>query len=391
MKLAFLDCISGISGDMLLAAFLDLGWDLENILGIPDLLRLQGVDIAVSTKTTCGISAQHIDIKARHPQPLRKLNALLHLVETSALSDYIKARSLAVLKRIGEAEAKIHGCSISEIHFHEIGAVDTLIDITGTLLALQALSIEKVFSSPLPLSRGLVKCSHGLLPLPAPAVLELLKGVPVYHVDVDEELVTPTGAALAKEITSAFGPMPRMKILQTGYGAGSKDLSPRPNVLRIVTGQRLDETMKTETISQLRTVIDDSTPEQLAHLLHMTMARGALDAWITPVVMKKSRSAFEFTAICPPEIEEKIARCIFTESSTIGLRIEHPTRLILPRKPITIWTPWGEVEAKLIERPDGRRDIVPEFTSCKKIAEKYDVPLRVVYSTVSRAEGGRKE
>jgi len=388
VKLAFVDCISGVSGDMLLAACLDIGWNETRLKELPNLLCLEGVKIKVSEGLKNGIRARQVEISSQSHQPFRNLEAITTILEASILPQDVKEKAVSVVGNMAASEAKVHGCGIDEVHFHEIGAVDTLIDIAGTLLAFQEMDIKRVCCSPLPLSRGFVRCSHGNLPLPAPAVLELLKDVPVYGTDEEKELVTPTGAALVKEVADTFGPMPSMKIIKTGYGAGAMDLASRPNILRIIVGTDLDEGLQAETISQIQAVIDDMTPEQLGYLLEATIKNGALDAWITPVVMKKNRSGFSFTLICQPHAENMLARFILQEGSTIGVRVDHIKRLILPRKGVTVKTRWGDVACKLITRPDGSREIVPEYDACRKIAEAHNIPIRMVYSETLKSGGG---
>ncbi len=375
---------------MLLSAFLDLGWQKKRLRELPMLLNLQDIEIEISERVRGGIKGAAVDIISLRPRDMRDLQTLTGLINASSLPPHVSERSISCLTRLAEAEARIHGCTIHDIHFHEIGAADTIIDITGTLLALKDLAIDKIFCSPLPLARGFVKCSHGNLPLPAPAVLDLLKGIPVYSVDESAELVTPTGAALLMEIADSFGPMPEMKILETGYGAGTRKLQSMPNILRVILGEGIKDEVSVGTISEIKTVIDDMTPEQSGNLLDIVFEKGALDAWVTAAHMKKNRTGFEFTVLCQPVMEEELIKCIFLESSTTGLRLQHKKRFLLHREKITLATRWGQVDSKLIIRPGGRKDIVPEFEACKRISKRFNIPLREVYSEIIREAAGWK-
>lgn len=375
---------------MLLSAFLDLGWSKRRLRELPMRLNLRDVEIDIREGVQGGIRATAVDINSLKSVDMRDLKALSGLINASSLPQQVRERSISCLKRLAEAEAKIHGCTIHDIHFHEIGAADTIIDITGTLLALIDLAIDRVFCSPLPVARGFVKCSHGNLPLPAPAVLDLLKEIPVYSTDESAELVTPTGAALLLEIADSFGPIPEMKILETGYGAGAGKLQFMPNVLRIILGQDIKDETTVGTISEIRTIIDDMTPEQLGNLLDIVFEKGALDAWITAAHMKKNRAGFEFTVLCHPVMEDKLAKCIFLESSTTGLRLQRQRRLLLHREKVTVTTKWGQIDAKLIIRPGGQKDIVPEFDACKRMSKRFKIPLRMIYSEIVRVGAGWK-
>ncbi len=390
MKLVYLDCVSGISGDMLLASLLDLGWPKEDLLELPGILNLQDARIEIKEVSRHGLRAVKVDIACPSTQPFRNMEDLTSLINRSSLPEDIRKSSLDILRRIAEAEAKIHSCSVNEVHFHEIGAVDTVIDITGVLLALKALAVSRVLSSPLPVSRGFTDSSHGPIPLPAPAALELLENIPVYSADEKAELVTPTGAAIISRISDSFGPIPEMKIIRTGYGAGARELKSMPNILRTIMGEPGILDFKADTVSEISTVIDDMTPEQLGALLDKVFQEGALDAWITSVHMKKNRSGFEFTLLCRPHQERALAQCLLVESSSIGVRIRHSRRWLLAREQVSIMTSWGPIDAKRIVRPGGLEEIVPEFDSCSRVAARFGIPLRMVYSEAVKAGAGWK-
>ncbi len=388
MKLAYLDCISGISGDMLLAALVDAGWNKDRLTDLPAILKLDGTEIAVREAFRNGLRALKLEITPGKLQPPRTMKSITAVINESSIPEDVKKDSLSVLRRLAAAEAKIHGCSMEDVHFHEIGALDTIIDITGALLAFRELGISRVSCSPLPVSRGIIESDHGLLPLPAPAVLDLIEGVPVYPVKESSELVTPTGAAIVRHVADTFGTIPEMKITGVGYGAGSRDLESLPNVLRVILGESPYKDRDTDTVAEISTVIDDMTPEQVAGLMDAVFQKGALDAWVTPVHMKKNRAGLEFTAICHLQLEDDIARCILLESSSIGLRIQPRRRILLERRRITVMTRWGPVESKLVRRPGGLEEIIPEFDSCKQVAERFHIPLRMVYLEAIKAGAG---
>lgn len=390
MKLVYLDCVSGISGDMLLASLLDLGWPKEDLLELPEILNLQDARIEIKEVSRHGLRAVKVDIACPSTQPFRNIEDLTSLINRSSLPEDIRKSSLDILRRIAEAEAKIHSCSVNEVHFHEIGAADTVIDITGVLLALKALAVSRVLSSPLPVSRGFTDSGHGPIPLPAPAALELLENIPVYSADEKAELVTPTGAAIISRISDSFGPIPEMKIIRTGYGAGARELKSMPNILRTIMGEPDVLDSEADTVSEISTVIDDMTPEQLGALLDKVFREGALDAWITSVHMKKNRSGFEFTLLCRPHQERALAQCLLEESSSIGVRIRHSRRWLLAREQVSIMTSWGAIDAKRIVRPGGLEEIVPEFDSCSRVAARFGIPLRMVYSEAVKAGAGWK-
>lgn len=385
MKIAFVDCFSGISGDMLVGAFLDLGWPRERLLSLPMFLGLDGVKVELSMIRSEGIQGIHVDFIFKDVQPLRNIRAISRVIDNSSLNINIKKGAKAIFQAIAQAEARVHGCTIEDVHFHEIGAIDTIMDVVAVLLAIEDLGIQEIFCSPLPINRGFVKCRHGLVPLPAPAVLELLKEKPIYPLEEEREMVTPTGAAIITELTSAFGSIPEMKILGVGYGAGTYEFSSRPNLLRIIMGKRAEAgRVLTDTIVEIKTVIDDMTPEQIGHAFNILLDSGAIDVWVEYVLMKKMRPGFELVVLSPLEREKELVNLIFSETSASGVRILRKERKKLPRQEINVKTKWGTVQAKLIIRPGGVHEIAPEFSTCLKISKKFSVPLREVYSQVSR-------
>ena len=386
MATLYLDCFSGISGDMLLGALVDLGvpvpWLKENLSS----LALSDFDIVTRNVTANGIHAVKVDVETLDTQPHRHLGDIGDMIGASRLEKLTKENSLKVFEKLAEAEAKIHDCSKESVHFHEVGAVDAMVDIVGACLCLQYLGIHRVVCSPLPMGRGFVDCQHGILPLPAPATLALLKDVPVYGIEQNRELVTPTGAALAATIADGFGEMPAMSIDGVGYGAGSHELKGQPNLLRAVMG-RADNEDQDESLEKLvivETTIDDMNPEYYGYLMEKLLAEGALDVVWVPVYMKKNRPGTLIHVLCPFHKRIPLVDRIFKETTSLGIRFHEVYRTTLARKAVEIETEFGVVAAKQVQDMDGGVRIVPEFEACRKIALSRNLPLRKVYETVTR-------
>jgi uncharacterized protein (TIGR00299 family) protein len=379
MKIAYTDCFSGISGDMFLAALLDAGLDellLRRELG---KLAIGPFDLFITTTRDSGIKATKVEISAKADQQFRNLAVILEILRNSTLAPVIIDRAGAVFQTLARAEAKVHGLPIDKIHFHEVGAIDTILDVVGVVVGLHALGIERLVSSPLPFGHGFVECAHGRLPLPAPAVCELLTGVPVYAVDLSQELVTPTGAALLTSLAQGFGPLPDMTIDGTGYGAGSQTLANRqPNLLRLIIGR---ETQKSETVEVIETHLDDWNSEGFPYLCELLLKQGALDVSLTPMLMKKGRPGQQLRVIGYPSHGQQLKQTILAETTAIGLRFRTEARLTLERDQVTVETPWGKVVAKKVQTPAGPV-IYPEYEACKKIAESAQIPLQQVYRAV---------
>jgi uncharacterized protein (TIGR00299 family) protein len=379
--IGYADCFSGISGDMLLGALIHCGADQHLLRDELDKLDLGDFEFRVEKKNIQSIGSCKVTICSRRRQELRTLPALLNILDRSGLDDTVAARSATVFTAIAKAEAKVHNIAVEKVHFHEIGALDTVIDVVGTITALHQLGIQKLISSPLPLGRGFVNCDHGRLPLPAPAVCEILQDIPVYGVQISQELVTPTGAALISTLADEFGPMPPMTITATGYGSGTHLLpDDQPNLLRMITGyaQQVDENQVVEVIEAN---LDDWSPEMFPFLTDRLFAGGALDVSLTSILMKKGRPGFTLQVICSPVHALDLKHIILTETSTIGLRFRKEERYTLARKEVSIDTSWGEIKAKKVQTPTGPV-IYPEYEECKKIASLHHIPLQEVYNEV---------
>lgn len=388
VTIAYADCFSGISGDMFLAALTHCGLEEGQLREELDKLNLTGYELRVSAATSQGISGIKVDVVSQPQQQFRHLKTIRELLQESALDQAIGNCSLAVFEEIARAEAKVHGIGMEDVHFHEVGAVDTIIDVVGTVAGLHRLGIEKLYASPLPMPHGFVKCAHGKLPLPAPAVCEILQGIPCYGTEQSVEMVTPTGAALLKVLAEDFGPLPSMTMATTGYGAGNHNLEgDQPNMLRLITGREKQSTEHQE-VAVLETHLDDWNGEGFPRLCELLFQKGALDVSLTPMLMKKGRPGYDLQIIAPQHQADSLRSLLFCETTTIGIRYRREFRQTLPRKKITVQTPWGTLSAKQVETPEGTR-VYPEYEECLRIAEKSGVSLLRVYDMV-RAEAQRR-
>ncbi len=382
MRAVYFNCFSGISGDMVLAALVDLGWPVKELERELNKLDLSNYQIEAEKVAKQGIISTQIKIRIKEGKKERTLEDILSILDKSRLEEEIKERSRAIFIRLASVEAKIHGKSIQEVHFHELGALDTIIDVVGAVAGMKYLGIEKVYSSSLPLGKGFLKCSHGILPVPAPATLELLKGVPVYGSNIEAELVTPTGAAIITTLAEDFGQMPSMKIDNIGYGAGQRDL-PIPNLLRVSLGM-LEDVYEEDVVSLIQTNIDDMNPEFYEHIIDRLFDEGALDVFLTPIQMKKTRPATMLSVITDEEKTEKMLEAIFDETTTLGVRISKIKRRKLNREKQKISTKYGKIEVKIGKLDGMVKNISPSYKECRKIATRLNIPLKEVYQEVKQ-------
>ena len=346
--IAYLDCFAGISGDMLLGALLSAGWPVERLQDVIARLKLGDVQLEAQRVSKHGVSATQITIHSPSHQPHRGMKELSAIVLDAALSQSIQERALSALRLLAEAESEVHNVPVERIHFHEVGAVDTIIDIVGALLAFEELNIDAVYSSALPWSRGTVKTEHGILPVPPPAVALLLKGVPVVGVEIEGETVTPTGATLARTLVKRFGPMPAMKVAAVGYGAGQRDWPDRPNVLRLAIGQAEEKAngLTAETLTMLICNIDDMNPQWYGPVIEALQKAGALDVWLTPVQMKKNRPATVIEVLCQKDRADELRTLLLKQTTTLGVREHDVTRYSLERRVETVQTNTVRCESK---------------------------------------------
>jgi len=383
MRAAYFDCFSGISGDMVLGALVDLGWPVEELKRELDKLDLFDYRIEAKKVAKRGIFSTQIKIRATEEKKERTLEDILSILDKSKLEEKVKERSRAIFTKLASVEAKIHGKSPQKIHFHELGGLDTIIDVVGAVAGMNYLGVEKAYSSPLPLGKGFVKCSHGILPLPAPATLELLKEVPVYGSDIEAELVTPTGAAIISNLAENFGQMPPMKIEHIGYGAGQRDLT-IPNLLRVSIGV-IKKAYEEDVVSLIQTNIDDMNPELYEHIVDRLFHEGALDVFLTPIQMKRTRPATMLSVIADEEKMEKMLEIIFDETTTLGIRISKIKRRKLNRENRKVSTKYGKIEVKIGKHDGVVKNISPSYEECRKIATHLKIPLKKVYQEAKQA------
>ncbi len=441
MRTLYLDCFAGASGDMFIGAMLDCGLDFEFLKTELAKLGVEGYELSLTRVDRSGINSAKFDVHlsgevhhhdhshdhhhdhshdhhshshehhhdhshdhvhshehhhhdhshetnptsniqhpASHSHDHRSLSTIKHIISTSALSASVKERALTIFQRIGEAESKIHGIPIETVHFHEVGAVDSIVDIVGACIGLEALRIEQIISAPLHVGSGMFQCAHGTYPVPGPATAELLKGVPSYSKDIEGELVTPTGAALISTLAVSYGNLPAMKIERVGYGAGTRSYPKFPNVLRAILGEvkvAMDATPTTVTVIEAN--IDDLSPQVFGHLMEKLLAAGALDVFYTPVQMKKNRPGVLITLLCQPDDRERMADMIFRETTTLGIRYRTEQRQILRREFESVETEFGAIKMKIARAEDGRLvNYSPEFEDCRAAAERHQVAIRQV-------------
>lgn len=385
MKTAYFDCIAGASGDMILGALLDAGLPEATLRHELAKLHLDGFDLRCSQVNKQGFSATKVDVLVTDDVPARHLPDIETIVQESELPPSIKAAAVKIFRRLGEVEAGIHGTTLDQVHLHELGGIDTIVDVVGALVGLVALGVEQVVASPLPVGRGFVRGAHGAIPLPAPATVALLKGVPIVGSELEVELVTPTGAVLLSSLATTFGPIPAMTLAAVGYGAGGREL-PIPNVLRLLLGEQArPEQAITETLTMLETNIDDLNPEIYDYVMARLFEAGALDVFLSPIQMKKNRPATLLRLLCRPGQVDVLTTILFAETSTLGVRQQSVTRHCLARSVHTVETPYGPVRVKVAQWGEGKTKAAPEYEDCRRLAETKDVSLREVYRAAERA------
>jgi uncharacterized protein (TIGR00299 family) protein len=380
MRIAYFDCFSGISGDMALGALLSAGAPEEVLQETWRSLPISGWSYRVEKTTVHGIEAVDVSIRSEEEQPHRHLSDVLELIGRSTASARAKGWASAVFRRLAEAEARVHGTSVERVHFHEVGAVDAIADILGVCVLLDALGVEHIECSPLPMSRGFVKAAHGVIPVPPPAVMELLQGAEVVPDDaVQGETVTPTGAALMVTLARRFGGFPRMRIEQVGYGAGKKRFESRPNLLRVVVGETVPDLPVQDTVL-IEVNIDDMNPEYYPHVQQKLFEAGALDVYYVPIMMKRGRPATQINVLCEPGGEIALLETLFRETTTFGARFSRWHRLCLQRRWETVQTRYGEVRVKVSVWNGKEMTASPEYADCAARAEEHGVALKEVYA-----------
>lgn len=398
MKIAYFDCSAGISGDMCLGALVDAGVPLKEIERALRTLPVKGYALQARKVKRASIAATKVDVIVQKLSPggrrsqkseKKKWKDIENIIKASSLSAGIKQKGLRIFRGLFEAEGKVHGKTFNRTHLHELGAVDCMVDVFGTLLGLDFLGVEKVFSSAVNLGSGFVKTEHGKLPVPAPATAELLKGIPAYASGVSFELATPTGAAIVREVADCCVNMPLMKADRIGYGAGQKDIDGFPNILRIFVGEETarQESAHLPKVTVIETNIDDLNPQVYEHVMERLFDSGALDVFLTQVIMKKGRPGILLTVLCHEEKRADITDIVLRETSTIGLRFYEASRMVLDREERERATEFGKVRVKVARMQDGTVKIRPEYEDCRRIARKHKIPLAEVMRRVDTAQG----
>jgi pyridinium-3,5-bisthiocarboxylic acid mononucleotide nickel chelatase len=384
MTIAYFDCFAGISGDMTLGALLDAGADPARLQDGLAALGVGGYRIDIGRKTAGYIEATDVRVvlEETHRPHDRRLAQILEMISGADLSDRVKRTAGGIFRRLAEAEGRVHGRPPEEVHFHEVGALDAIVDIVGAALCLEMLGWPKVVASPMPTFHGYVKGAHGVFPLPAPATAEILRGVPWRMLDIEGELVTPTGAAIIREIATEFGPLPAMQVERIGYGAG-KSVFAIPNALRVMIGRETASPHAPGTVAVVETNIDDLNPQFYESAMERLFAAGALDVFLTPIQMKKNRPGTLLSVICEPAGTDAIAAVILAETSTLGVRISRWERICLERRWEEVVTEFGTVRIKIGERDGTLITASPEYEDCKRAAAEHGVPLRRVYESAA--------
>lgn len=378
MRIAYFDCFSGISGDMILGALVDAGLDLRELESELGKLHLPDYQLVAEKVTRKGISGTKVSIKVHEDHGKRHLKDILESIDQSPLEDIIKSTSRRIFEELATTEAKIHDKQRDEVHFHEIGGLDSIVDVVGSLIGLNRLGIESVGASRIHVGTGFVECAHGTLPVPVPATLELLKGIPVYSRGIEVELVTPSGAAILKNVSKSFGVMPEMTVDTIGYGAGSREFE-IPNLLRVCIGKADGGGYERDEVILIETNIDDMNPELFGYVSEKLLERGVLDTYITPVHMKKNRPGTMLSVLIQPDKLDEVLSMLFAETTSLGVRIQSMERQKLARETISVKTRFGKIRVKVGRAGGEAKTIAPEYEDCKRIATEQGVPLKDIY------------
>jgi pyridinium-3,5-bisthiocarboxylic acid mononucleotide nickel chelatase len=385
-RIAWFHCFSGIAGDMALGSLIDAGADLDEVRSLCERLPVTGWKLDAEPVMRSGIGATQIIVLAEETSVVRTASHIAALVEEARLPDRVRTRSLATFDALAQAEGHLHRRPPSQVHFHEVGGLDAIVDVVGTCAALEVLGVDEVHSSPIAQGHGMFRAAHGMLPSPAPAVVELLRGAPTYGIDVDVELTTPTGAALLAANAVGFGPMPAMTIESSGFGAGTRELEGRPNLTQVVLGERREALDRGQPVMLLEVNVDDATGETLAHTISALMDAGAYDAWVTPIVMKKGRPAHTVSALCDPTLARQVATTLTTETGSLGVRGQTYERWPESREQAEVLVDGFPVRVKV---SPGRVKV--EHDDAQRAARRTGRPLREVVSLAEEAHRRRGE
>jgi len=378
MKTLYFDCFAGASGDMILGAMVAAGVDPNFLREQLSLLRVDGFRIEFETVSRSGLRATYARVETTNEHKHRRLSDIEQIIERSGLSESVKQRSVQIFSRLAEAEAHVHNEPIEQVHFHEVGALDAIVDVVGAALCFDYLKIDRFVCSPLHVGSGTVQMAHGRFPIPPPAVTELLKGVPFYATDVKGELLTPTGAAIITTVCNEYGPIPQMTTERTGYGAGTREYQDFPNVLRVLLGLTEVEFATDERLWMIETNLDDASPQIVGHVMDRVLESGALDCFFTPVQMKKNRPGVLLSVLCGGDQKETMMKLLFTETTTLGVRSYEVLRRALQRSVVQVETQYGPIDVKVAHLDGQVVNEMPEFEQCRKAAAKANVPLKAV-------------
>jgi pyridinium-3,5-bisthiocarboxylic acid mononucleotide nickel chelatase len=389
-KILYLEPFSGISGDMMIGALLDLGYSFEELKNTLELLPLKEYQLSCQKCSRSGVAATKFDVEAGHSHHHRGLPDIRQMIESSRLSSWVKEKSIEAFRKLAEAEGKVHGLPPEKVHFHEVGAVDSIIDIVGSMIALESFLPARIVSSPVNVGQGTLQCQHGIYPVPGPAAQELLKDMPVFTNEVTGELTTPTGAVLLATLVDSFGSCPPMKVSGSGYGAGARQTPGNANVLRISIGEAMGDALNEapspeEKVAVIDATIDDMSPQIYGYFQEKALAAGALDVYSTPIYMKKNRPALKMTCICAVSDLNKMTALIFRETTTIGIRYTFALRKTLMREFQKVETGYGPVTMKVSMLDGEPVNYVPEFEDCRRLASEKGLALKEVQAAAVHA------
>lgn len=380
MRILYFDCFAGASGDMILGALVGVGVDPHALIEQLALLDISGYEVEFDTADRSGISATRAHVRTGHEHAHRHLGDILKIINDSRLDERVKERAASIFSRLAEAEARVHNLPVERIHFHEVGALDAIVDVVGACIGFELLGVERFISSPLHVGSGMAEMAHGRFPVPPPAVAELVKDAPVYATEIKGELLTPTGAAIISSVVAGnYGPLPKMRIAATGYGAGGREYENFPNVLRLMLGEDAESVAQTdERLLMIESNIDDMSPQLFGYVMEKALAGGALDCFLTPVQMKKNRPGVLIQILCHPSMRDAMCELLFTETTTLGVRSYEVERRALERESVRVETPYGPIDVK-VARIDGRVvKEMPEYEQCRAAAIKSGAALRMI-------------
>lgn len=378
MRTLYFDCFAGASGDMILGAMVAAGVDPDALRQQLSILNVEGFKIDFETVDRSGLSATYARVETVHEHKHRHLSDIRRIIENSGVTDAAKELSIRIFTRLAEAEARVHNELVEKVHFHEVGALDAIVDVVGAAICFDLMKIDRFVSSPLHVGSGIIEMAHGRFPVPPPAVTELLRGVPFYSGEVKGELLTPTGAAIITTVCQEYGPIPRIKTDRTGYGAGTRQYENFPNVLRVLVGETEAVEAASERLWMIETNLDDASPQIVGHVMDRVFEAGALDCYFTPVQMKKNRPGVLLSVLCGASEKEAVMTLLFTETTTLGIRSYEVERRALRRSLIEVETPYGPIFVKVAHLNGRVVNEMPEFEQCREAAIRANVPLKVV-------------